>query len=137
MLVGTSWRLFAGLSGHLARLRALFHFLVLFFAFLVNGGRSQAALRGQVADEVHDVPHLLVIENALPSRHSSKTDSVFYDPLQLPVGIFLHVLFCQIGNCGRHFVGKWHAGVVTVEPMTDLAVVLEMRRSFFYALRGV
>ena len=57
------------------------HVLMLFGFFFIDFRRAQAALRGQMADIVDDVPHLLVFQNAFPSRHAGRTDAVFDNPL--------------------------------------------------------
>src|SRR5262249_48297572 len=69
----------------------LFRVLVLLGFFLVDLRSAKAASRGQMANVVHDLPHLVVFKNAFPSRHAGGADAVLNDPLQLAVGVILNV----------------------------------------------
>lgn len=80
-----------------ARLSALCVF-VLFAAFLEDLGFTERPLFGQMSEVVHDVPHLFIVQNTLPSRHPGEADSVLHDPAQLTVAIVLHALGFQVGH---------------------------------------
>src|SRR3954469_16905410 len=60
------------------------------FRFAVHHWLSQAALRRQMADVVHNPPDFLVAQNTLGARHSRREDAVVYDPLQLAIAIRLN-----------------------------------------------
>ena len=47
-----------------------FGVFVLLLFFLEHLWRAQASLRGQVPDVTHDGPRFVVVEDALPPRHS-------------------------------------------------------------------
>ena len=47
-----------------------FHVLMLFCFFLIDRRLAQAALGRKMTYKVDNVPHLVVIQDALPSRHS-------------------------------------------------------------------
>jgi hypothetical protein len=67
------------------------HVLMLFGFLFENLWLAQAALGWEVPNIVDDVPHLFILQNPFPPRHSRRLDSVFDDPLQLAVGVILHV----------------------------------------------
>ena len=88
--------------------------------------RAKAPFGWKVAKEADYVPHLVIIQNALPRRHTTHADTVLEDPFELSIGVFLDVIHCKIGNGWRHLVGEGYAGVLTIQAMADLAMVLEV-----------
>ena len=108
----------------------VFHGFVLFGFFLEDVRRAEAASSREVTDIADHLPHLIVFQNAFPSRHSGRPNPIFDNPLQLAVGIFLNVLGGKIGNGRFHFLGEWHSGVLSVQSMANLAVMLEMLGPF-------
>src|SRR3954471_722841 len=87
-----------------------------------------------MADVVHDLPHLVVFQNALPRRHARRRDAVLDDPLQLPVFIILYIFRGEIGNWRGHLLREGHARILPIESMADLAMMLEMFAAFFYCV---
>lgn len=64
--------------------------LVFVFAFFKNCGNALAAFRGELPQEPHNAPHLIVFKLALPARHATEANSVFDDPLELSVFVLLN-----------------------------------------------
>ena len=64
--------------------------LVFVFAFFENRGNALAAFRGELSQEPHDAPHLIVFKLALPARHAAKANSIFDDPFELSVFVLLN-----------------------------------------------
>src|SRR3954465_9683703 len=102
------------------RLGTAFHPFVLFFLFLKDGGRAEASLGRQVANVVDDLPHFVVLENPFPSRHSGGTNTVLDDPLELPVGVLLHIFRREVGYRRGHLLSKRDTRVLAVEAVADL-----------------
>lgn len=81
------------LMGLVLKLMLLFHIgalFVFFFCLLKHLRRSQAAFRREVANVANDVPGFLVRQNAFPSWHTTKSDAIVDDPLQLTISVLLH-----------------------------------------------
>jgi hypothetical protein len=72
------------------------------------------------------LPHLIVLEKSLPTRHSRHADPVFDDPFQLAVGVLLNICRAKVRHWWRNVSGEWYARRVAVETVTHLAVMLEV-----------
>jgi hypothetical protein len=70
----------------------------------------------------HQLPNLLIAENISRSWHSGGKDSILDNPVQLPVAIGLNRLRVQRWHRWCHLIGEGHAGVLTIEAVTDHAV---------------
>jgi hypothetical protein len=70
-------------------------------------------------------PYFIVCQYATRTGHAGRLDAIIDDPLQLTVGIFLHVGGRQGRNWRRHVFCKRHAGVLAVEAVACDAVVTE------------
>ena len=64
--------------------------LVFVFTFFENRWNALAAFRGKLSQEPNNAPHLIVLKLALPARHATEANSVFNDPLELSVFVFLN-----------------------------------------------
>ena len=51
---------------------------------------------------VHDIPNVIRGLNVTECRHSGEADSILDDPIQLLVGVALHLLACEIGCAWIH-----------------------------------
>src|SRR5947209_15985761 len=111
-------------------LRRLLAVLMLMLSsfFFENCRRAQASFGRQMAHVEHYFPHLIIVQNAVPSRHAGRPDAILDDPLQLPIFVFLYLAGREISYRRRHLGSKRDAGILAVKAMTNLAVMLKVFR---------
>src|ERR1700722_17583438 len=80
-----------------------------------------------MAKKDHDGPSLILAQYAFGSRHARWPDTVVDNPLQLSIGVPLHLLRGQRRHRWRHVVRKGHPSVLTIHAMAGDAI---MRKSF-------
>src|SRR5262245_7561122 len=107
-----------------------FHLLVLFVFFLEDGGLSEASLFRQMADVADYLPHLVVFDNSFPGGHAGGVYSINQNPVQLAIGVGLHVGGLQVCNRRGHLGRKRHAGILSIETVANLAMMSEMPLAF-------
>ncbi len=110
------------------------HCFVLLCFFFKDLRNTQTALRRQVTDVAHHLPHFVVFQDAFPAWHPGRTDSVLDDPFQLAICVFLNIFRSEVGDRGFHLLRKGNARVLTIKTMADLAVMLEVFRSLFHRI---
>src|SRR5262249_10953953 len=73
----------------------------------------------------------------LPPRHPRRRNSVGDNPLKLSVSVVLNLFSREIGHRRLHLRRKWYAGILAVEPVTDLAMMPKVFRAFLDDLRCI
>lgn len=88
-------------------------------------GLFPAVFCREMPDVVDDLPEFFILHNAFPGGHSGGKDSVFYNPLQLAVGIALDCGRIELRHRRRHLLGKNYARILAVQPVAVHAVAGE------------
>jgi hypothetical protein len=99
------------------------------FTFLKDGRDPLTALGRKMAQKSDDAPHLVVLEDAFPAGHAAEANTIFDDPLQLPIlNTAGHP--CLLNPAlGGHLAGKRNTGVMPIEAMANLTMMLKMPHS--------
>src|ERR1700751_2316610 len=83
-----------------------------------------------VTKKINHLPHLFVTEGSFPCRHSRGIDAVPNNPFQLTILVVLHIFRGKRGHRRRHFVGERHTCGLTIQPMTNAAVMTKVFSTF-------
>src|SRR5438270_7576395 len=84
---------------------------VLVFTSSVYIRSTEASCRREMPEEVNDVPHLLILQNSLPARHSAVPYPILENPLQLAVRVRLNILHRHICHSRIHLVRERYSGI--------------------------
>ena len=93
-----------------------------------SGGRQMTKVN-------NDGPYLPVRQDSFRAGHSRRRKSKVNDPLQLPVGVGLRALPAQWRYRWRHAIGKRHAGILRVQPVT-CGAIMGKRHAAAFNIRG-